>query len=162
MKVDLMKGAQRLDSVKNKNGWHLGRFYMNKAVIVTIMICLFLVLVGMAVMIGHRKIIMVNDKDNEPEGTLLGASEIYPSVMVEGHAYEWRRGRAIVGFPKDCVYYGEINHISGKKPNENCEFVSVFSVSGQIYTIPENADCVYLRLTTEWMEDRTVVFDLVE
>ena len=135
---------------------------MNKAAIVAIMICLFLALVSLTVIIGYKKSVVVNDSDKEYEGTLLGASEIYPTVMVEGHAYEWRRGRAIVGFPKDCVYYGEINHISGKKPTENCEFVSVFSVSGQIYTIPENADCVYLRLTTEWMEDRTVVFDLVE
>lgn len=101
---------------------------------------------------------------NNPEGadeTLLGASEIYPTVMVDGHLYEWRRGKALHYLPSDSIYYGEINHIDGKKPTKNCEFVSVFSVSGKIYTVSDNIDYVYLQLTTDWMEETTVIFDLI-
>lgn len=93
---------------------------------------------------------------------LMGGTEIYPMVMVEGHLYEWRFGRAIGGRPSDSVYYGEINHVDGKTPTEDCDFVSVFSVSGQIYTVPGNNDCVYLYLTTDWIENKNVAFDLVE
>ncbi|MBR4342776.1 MAG: hypothetical protein IKP88_08730 [Lachnospiraceae bacterium] len=96
------------------------------------------------------------------EGTLLGADEIYPTVMVNGYLYEWRRGRALHYLPNDSIYYGDINHIDGKNPEKNCDFVSVFPVSGQIYTVPDNIDYVYLQLTTNWAEEFTVVFDLIE
>lgn len=100
--------------------------------------------------------------NNEGAGTLIGDTEIYPTVMVNGQLYEWRKGAAICdGLPNDCVYYGELTHIDGKTPIKDCEFVSVFSVSGQIYTISENNDCVYLCLTTDWLNETVVVFDLV-
>ena len=49
------------------------------------------------------------------EGTLLGASEIYPTVMVNGYLYEWRRLHYL---PNDSIYYGDINHIDGKNPEK--------------------------------------------
>jgi len=96
------------------------------------------------------------------EGTLIGAEEIYPTVMVSGQLYEWRKGSAIRSeLPNNSVYYGDIAHVAGQTPMNDCEFVSVFSVSGQIYTVSEANNCVYLCLTTEWMNNTIVVFDLV-
>ena len=95
--------------------------------------------------------------------TLLGADEIYPTIMVQGQLYEWRKGAAICNeLPDDCVYYGEIIHVEGEKPNNDREFVSVFLVSGQIYAMPQNDTVIYLCLTTDWMENTVVAFDIVE
>ncbi len=96
-------------------------------------------------------------------GTLMGDTEIYPTVMVDGQLYEWRKGAAICNeLPNDSMYYGEITHVDGESPTKDCEFVSVFSVSGQIYTVSENGDYVYLCLTTDWLNETVVVFDLME
>ena len=120
--------------------------------------CLCL-LIGMAFQIKLNK----NNPDNVVSGTLMGADEIYPTVMVNGHLYEWRRGEAICGnVPSDSIYYGDIIHADGQIPAKDCEFVSVFTVSGQIYIISGNSDCVYLKLTTDWMNDKIVVFDMIE
>lgn len=95
--------------------------------------------------------------------TLLGADEIYPAVMVEDHIYEWRRGSAIMDqLPSDAERYGDVAHVEGSSPTANGEFVSVFTASGEIYTLPDEQDSVYLCLTTDWMEDTFVVFDLQE
>lgn len=103
----------------------------------------------------------IKPKDDSA-GTLMGDTEIYPTVMVDGQLYEWRKGAAICeGLPNDSVYYGELTHIDGQNPTRDGEFVSIFSVSGQIYTISENDACVYLCLTTDWLNETVVVFDLV-
>ena len=95
-------------------------------------------------------------------GTLRGDTEIYPTVMVNGQLYEWRKGEAMCNeLPNDSTYYGEITHIDGESPTKDCEFVSIFLVSGQIYTVSENGDYVYLCLTTDWLNETVVVFDLV-
>jgi len=92
--------------------------------------------------------------------TLVGAVKIYPTVMVDGKLYQWRRGSAICSeLPDGCVFYGEVTHVKGEKPVNNGEFVSVFAVSGEIYTVTENDDCVYLCLTTDWLNETIVVFD---
>lgn len=126
--------------------------------------CLCLV-VGLVIL----AIIKTNHPDDNPEapdgldGTLPGASKIYPTVMVDGRLYEWRKGVAISYVqPTDSIYYGEVNHVDGNSPTKDCEFVSVFSVSGQIYVISENDNYVYLRLTTDWLDDVGVYFDLTE
>ena len=96
-------------------------------------------------------------------GTLMGDTEIYPTVMVNGRLYEWRKYMALCnGLPNDSIYYGEIAHVEGETPENDCEFVSVFSVSGQIYTIVENDEFVCLCLTTDWLNEAVVIFDLVE
>ena len=130
---------------------------------VSFVVCLCLV-VGVVIMV-----IRTNHPDENSEapdglnGTLLGASKIYPTVMVDGRLYEWRRGVAISNVqPTDSIYYGEVNHVDGNSPTKDCEFVSVFSVSGQIYVISENDNYVYLRLTTDWLDDVGVYFDLTE
>ncbi len=95
--------------------------------------------------------------------TLPGAVKIYPTIMVQDHLYEWRKGAAICNeLPDDCVYYGELIHVEGEKPNNDSEFVSVFSVSGQIYTMPQTDTIIYLCLTTDWLDNTVVVFDFVE
>ena len=117
--------------------------------------CLCLIIVGA----------LVWRDDSSPSGsggTLMGADEIYPTVMVDGKLYEWRRGAAICdSLPDGSVYYGEVTHSAVQTPSENCEFVSVFPVSGQIYTVPDDGECVYLLLTSVWMSETVVVFDLV-
>lgn len=119
--------------------------------------CLCLVVVG--VMTWQN----ANTQVEYGMGTLMGDTEIYPTVMVNGQLYEWRKGAAICNsLPNDCVYYGDLTHIEGETPTYDSEFVSAFSVSGQIYTIPQNDDCVYLCLTTDWLNETIVVFDLVK
>lgn len=119
--------------------------------------CLCLV-IGLA-MPAALKILKPKD---DSAGTLIGAAEIYPTVMVNGQLYEWRKGAAIrAELPNNSAYYGEVTHVEGKTPTNDCEFVSVFSVSGQIYTISESDECVYLCLTTDWMNETVVVFDLM-
>ena len=101
-------------------------------------------------------------KSNDDTGTLDGADEIYPTVMVDGQLYEWRRGRAICeDYPDNSVYYGELIHADGEQPTKDCEFASTFSVTGQIYTVAGNEESVYLSLTTDWLNEAIVVFDLV-
>jgi hypothetical protein len=110
-----------------------------------------------------QDILQTQPDNSTGPGTLPGADEIYPTIMVEGNLYEWRKGAAICSeLPDDCVYYGELIHVEGETPNNNNEFVSVFSVSGQIYTVPETDTVVYLCLTTDWLENTVVVFDLVQ
>jgi hypothetical protein len=119
--------------------------------------CLCLVIFGVT---------MWNKVQTQPDNstsTLLGADEIYPTIMVEGNLYEWRKGAAICSeLPDDRVYYGELIHVEGETPNHNNEFVSVFSVSGQIYTVPQTDTVVYLCLTTDWLENTVVAFDFVK
>ena len=95
-------------------------------------------------------------------GTLMGDTEIYPTVMVKGRLNEWRRGTALCnGLPNDSIYYGETIHVEGDTPENDCEFVSAFSVSGQIYTIVEDDEFVCLCLTTDWLNEAVLIFDLV-
>ena len=145
---DLISGAVSNTKTKKKTAWLKWG---------AMAACLCLVAVG--VMTWKS----VNTQPDNSAGTLMGADEIYPSVMVEEQLYEWRRGVAICNeLPNNCVYYGELTHVEGQTPTNNCEFVSVFSVSGQIYTLSENSDCVYICLTTEWMDKTVVVFDLAQ
>ena len=96
------------------------------------------------------------------QSTLIGAAEIYPTVMADGRLYEWHKGAAILeDLPKDCTLYRNINHIKGKTPQKNGDFVSIFQVIGQIYKSSDER-CIYLKLTTDWMQNAVVKFDLVE
>ncbi len=94
----------------------------------------------------------------------IGAYEIFPQVMVNGDVYYWYLGKNkwllrhvfmkwkqpvfVRELPEDCVYYGEIKHVPGDKPTENCEMVSVFPASGQIYVFPDDPTLCLLVLTT--------------
>lgn len=94
-------------------------------------------------------------------GTLPGDTDVYPTVMVDGKLYEWRKGRAICEtVPEDLVYYGQVTHVVEKHPKNNCEFASVFNLSGDIYISPSDG-CVYICVTTYWMKNTFVVFDPV-
>ena len=93
---------------------------------------------------------------------LTGGTDIYPTVMVDGKLYEWRKGRAICEtVPEDLVYYGQVTHVVEKHPKNDCEFASVFNLSGDIYICPSDG-CVYICVTTDWMNDTFVVFDPVK
>ncbi len=94
--------------------------------------------------------------------TLPGADEIYPTVMVEEELYEWRHGKAILEkLPDNSTHYASIEHSDKEIPSENNEFVSTFDATGDIYTIPNDNSCVYLRISTDWMEESVVIFDKV-
>ena len=100
-------------------------------------------------------------------GTLPGEDEIYPTIMVDGDLYEWRKGRAIVetdeeAFINSMDYYGDIIKVDKRTPENNCEIVCVFDVAGAIYTDSNDKDVVYLKLNTEWLDDKTVIFDRVK
>ncbi len=92
-------------------------------------------------------------------GTLPGADEIYPTIMVNGTLYEWHFGVALVDeLPVGSTYYGEIKHTNGTVPENDCDFVSTFGVSGRIFLDP-NKDLIYLELTTDWLEKQLVIFE---
>lgn len=124
--------------------------------------CLCIILISVFTLIPGTRF-WVDENEIISEGTLPGALEIYPTVMVNNHLYEWRKGAAIVKeLPDDIVLYGDITHVEGNAPQSNCEFVSTFDVTGEIYTIKNNSHLVYLKITTGWLEDTFVIFDLVE
>lgn len=91
--------------------------------------------------------------------TLPGADEIYPTIMVNGTLYEWRFGVALIEeLPVGSTYYGEIKHIDGITPENDCELVSVFDASGRIY-LDSDEDIIYLELTTDWLEKQLIIFE---
>ncbi|MBR7089854.1 MAG: hypothetical protein IKI46_05110, partial [Lachnospiraceae bacterium] len=106
--------------------------------------------------------------------TLPGADEIYPTILVDGDCYQWRRGRAVMNedvvnhanydpeiFLKDMVLYGEIIKESGDHPEHDRGLVCVFDASGTVYLDPYDENVVYLWLTTDWFEDGVIAFDKV-
>ncbi len=92
--------------------------------------------------------------------TLPGAMEVYPTVMVNDRLYEWHRGKAVNRVPsiEGSVYYGDLIETGGHTPHENGEFAALFSASGQIYTLPDDEDIVYIKISTDWMEGVFVKF----
>lgn len=92
-------------------------------------------------------------------GLLPGQEKIYPTIMVDGTLYEWLWGDAFIDeLPVGSTYYGKINHTNGTTPENDCEFVSVFSASGRIFVDP-NECLVYLELTTDWIDREIVTFE---
>lgn len=87
-----------------------------------------------------------------------GADKINPTVMVDGEFYNW--AGTCKKLPEDCSLYGEINHSIKKWPQNDRELVSLFWAEGEIYTTPDE-NCVYLRLTTSWLDDTVVKFELI-
>lgn len=116
-----------------------------------------------------------NTQDKEPtESTLPGADVIYPTVLVGGECYQWRRGLAVMNedvvnnstsdpneFLKNMVFYGEIIKGSSDHPEQDRELACVFDVFGSIYLDPNDENVVYLWLTTDWLEDGVIAFDRV-
>ena len=132
---------------------------------VSLAACLCVLLTGAAVWKNMNSTQPPQTESTQPPKagcTLDGAMEVYPTVMVDGKLYEWRKGRAIcVTVPEDLVYYGQVTHVVEKHPKNNCEFASVFNLSGDIYICPSDG-CVYICVTTYWMKDTFVVFDPVK
>lgn len=96
---------------------------------------------------------------------LTGWTDIYPTVKVNGQLYRWKITLALIeDFPESTVYHGDVKYVYGKTPRKDCEFMSVFMVSGEIYTVPDNDEYVYLRLTTDlspdWLNETVVIFEL--
>ena len=132
---------------------------------VSLAACLCVLLTGAAVWKNMNSTQPPQTESTRPPqsgGTLPGDTEVYPTVMVDGKLYEWRKGRAIcVTVPEDLVHYGQIIHVDKNRPKNDCEFRAIFDVSGDIYICPSDG-CVYICITTDWMEDTFVVFDPVK
>ena len=96
-------------------------------------------------------------------GTLPGAEEVYPTVMVGGVLYEWHRGSAVQfdGLPEGCEDYGPLRHTDEAGPQSDGELAALFEVSGEIYTVPGDDSVVYLILTTDWMDETVIRFDRI-
>lgn len=142
------------------------------------------------VSIVDTETVMSNDGCYEEEILICdpnnpGKTYAYPTVLVNGEYYEFRRTRVngvgpllVIpnGIPKEMWpddpnvvlagldYYGEIIHYSGEYqyPKEDCEMVCWFDVDGQIYTDPNNKDTVYLYIETPWIEYAVAAFDRIE
>lgn len=107
---------------------------------------------------------MISDITGIP--TIPGEDVLYPTVMVDGKLYEWRRGSAIVNtFTKDDTYfltssdyYGKIKKTEMKNPEADCELSCMFAVEGKIYTV-QNEEYIYLVMTTDWLDNAIVIFD---
>ena len=91
---------------------------------------------------------------------LSRGTDIYPTVMVDGQFYHWKT--TLDELPDDSEYYGEITYSFAETPTKNGELMAVFKVSGQIYTVPGEHDRVYLCVTTNWLTEKVVAFDLVK
>lgn len=119
---------------------------------------IFLTIIGLVAFFAG---FILNDK-KKYEGTLLGAEEIYPTVMVDNKLYQWHKGIAICdNLPATCEYYGQINHMNDSLPNKNYDFSSTFECEGEIY-ITTNIEFVYIKLNTAWLNHAIVQFDLIE
>ena len=107
---------------------------------------------------------------NKNNGTLYGADQIYPTVLVNGEYYCWKKGVAIVASDvaetdtllSKLDYYGEIINTQNKIPESDRELVSLFKAEGKIYTNSHNADIVYILLTTDWMSNTMVIFERMD
>ena len=93
--------------------------------------------------------------------TLPGATEINPSLMVNGRIYTWA-AMASSGPPQGFAPQTALRHIGGDVLTEDGQFVAVFAAEGEIYTDPATPDTVYVRITTDWLEDEFVRFTPAE
>lgn len=132
----------------------------------TVAACLCLT-IGLSLGLSNKKEPPIENDISIGCPLLPGADEIYPTIMVNGKLYEWKRRRTpddsyaiIDSLPIGSVYNGELYHIGGSMPENDREFVSVFTASGRIFVDP-NGDRVYLELSTEWLDKKIVVFEPV-
>ncbi len=102
-------------------------------------------------------------------GPLLpGADKIYPTICVNGNLYEWTRMYAYDWQEpqkealKEWEYVGKLIHVDGKKPQNDCEFVSKFSATGDIYIDPKSDANIYVLIKTDWVDQEFVVFSKAE
>ena len=145
------------DKMKKKNTW-VKRCALAAACLTVVIVSGFFI----NNMLSDRAPNEATNVNEGAGGTLLGAGDIYPTLMVNGRLYEWHKGAAILeALPENSVYYGEVVHVDGKTPADNCEFVSVFPASGKIYTVQNNEEHIYILLTTSWFSDKVVMFDLI-
>ncbi len=93
--------------------------------------------------------------------TPTGSGTAQASIMVHGEIYEWEKmynQKINIEIPEEWLKYGDIVRVNGEEPQNDCEFVSDFEASGEIYINPENDTEIYLLLNTGWFSKRFVVF----
>lgn len=92
------------------------------------------------------------------EGTTSDGGEelVSAAVMVSGIIYEW--DAECDALPENAVLYGEIVCVDASVPENDCELVSEFDVTGEIYTSDSDDGAVYLVVTTNWLEETVIRF----
>ena len=121
----------------------------------------------------------INRVDYLPTGSApnmesLGGLEIFPKIAVNGELYwwyygenkwlsrhvfyKWKKPGVVSDLPEDCVYYGEIKHVPGNKPTDDCEMVSVFPATGQIYVFPDDSSVCFVVITALALDREIVPF----
>lgn len=135
--------------------------------LIFLVVLLFILIVGLIV----RSVIRSHMKDPTKE-IYSELGEINPTVLVNGEYYEWRKGNAILTRQfadeepdwekeKGMIYYGKIKRTRSDLPKKDREFASSFKATGKIYLDPKFDDIIYLKVNTEWLEDKFVIFDKI-
>ena len=147
------------DLIVEADLWVRHKARIPKIFIITISACLCII-VGLIFVISYRPAIPMTSPPADISN-LPGSDIIYPTVMVNGGLYEWRQGNAEIDtLPVGSVYYGKINHSDNSTPKNDCEFVSVFTANGEVF-VDQTIDLVYIIITTDWLDNKIVVFEPV-
>jgi hypothetical protein len=99
-------------------------------------------------------------------GTLPGADEIYPAVMYQETIYYWKQMAGPVTklpqgeLPAGYEYVGDIEYTDTGEMKKDLQFTAVFEGSGGLYYNSEYPDKVCLRLTTYWLDQAYVIFEI--
>ena len=137
-------------------------------------LCIFLVIVGVrysALRTKRLNAIMAGGSSYE---SIPGEHTLYPKIAVNGEIYWWYKGEnkwmlrhvfwkwkkpgVVSELPEDCVWYGEIKHVPGNKPTDDCEMVSIFPASGQIYVFPDDPSVCFVVITALALDREIVPF----
>ena len=136
--------------------------------IIFLLVVLFILIVGLIARYFVRS--HMREPDLVDIGDTLG--RINPTILVNGEYYEWRNGNAILyrqfaeeepdwEKEKGMIYYGKIKKCRHDLPRKDREFAADFKASGTIFLDPGFDDIVYLKIKTDWLEDKFVIFDRI-
>lgn len=90
------------------------------------------------------------------EPTLYGANEINPSTMYKERTYSWSKmGEAL---PDGYHYVGDLKYESSGELKSEFDFIAKFEAEGQVYFNQDNPDCLYVKITTDWIDNSYVIF----
>lgn len=83
------------------------------------------------------------------------------TILVEDKYYHWAKSEAyLFKLPKEAEFYGRIVHTNANYPSKDCEMTSSFDVEGIIYVDKNNPQYIYLVLTTEWLNEGVIRFEV--
>jgi hypothetical protein len=89
---------------------------------------------------------------------LAGGDQYFPSLYYEGGYYSWIRMLYPDILPDGYEQIGSIIHIEDVTPYENFQLAAVFDATGEVYRNEDEPDFLLVRINTDWITDRLVVF----